>query len=319
MSIPYRRDSLRRLTVTLDIASAEVQSNTTSDYVILTHKVRSLLQKKAVRARKASNCGPFSLVFCGDSGIGKTSLIHAFTESEDFVKMDSPHSHVIPDSTNTIQEIMASTIPHMSLAYGEKQENITFVDTPGFGSFMDAMTVIQPCIEYLIQKFRETDTIFTKKTSSARLNQLFKQAGLGHVDVCLYCILHRVKSVDLEFMRVLAGHVSLVPLIVKSDTMTLEEVFALKLNILEQLSCANIPIYGFGLGEGELMSLARSKVGGGVPFAVSTKGVDGKIAFGGECMNEIVLLRKQLFCNHVADFRALGAERFVSWRTRYQS
>ena len=63
--------------------------------------------------------------------------------------------------------------------------------------------------------------------------------GLQHdglVHVCLYFIAaHRLKGVDLEFMRRLEPHVNLVPIIAKADTMTLAERDAFRRLVLSEL------------------------------------------------------------------------------------
>ena len=64
------------------------------------------------------------------------------------------------------------------------------MDTPGFGSFLDAMMIIKPIIEYHITQFQLTDRVFVKTNVPNLVKYL--NAGTGchtHVDVCVYCIL----------------------------------------------------------------------------------------------------------------------------------
>ncbi|ORY44672.1 hypothetical protein BCR33DRAFT_850206 [Rhizoclosmatium globosum] len=277
-------------------------------------KIKSLLGVAEARAQTPSNCGSLKIMVAGDAGIGKTSLIHAFTLSDAFVQ----HGPITSlDNTMSvspkISELKASTIPPSQLRFGEDPNNITFVDTPGLGSFMDAMMVIKPVVEYVEAQFRPTNTLFSPHIPTQKLVNLLK-SGTGshsHVDVCIYCILHRLKPVDLEYMRLLSGNVTVIPVIIKADTMSAQEVFELKRVVIENIAKANIPIYGFGLGEQDLIDAARLKIAGAVPFAVCSKEREY-----GKCLDETELLKRGLFSNNVWDIRTLTAERFSAWRLR---
>jgi hypothetical protein len=111
----------------------------------------------------------------------------------------------------TIMEYRASTIPKTHLIHGEDPCNLTFVDTPGFGSFLDASLVMAPVSEYCLAQFVKTDKVifllkvffvrdylfffglkvFRKGIEVPQLSK-FLNGGSGchtHVDVVIYCIL----------------------------------------------------------------------------------------------------------------------------------
>jgi septin family protein len=134
------------------------------------------------------------------------------------------------DGSPSICEVRVSTIPTHELHAGEDQLNLTFIDTPGFGSIVDTLQVIRPVVDYHQQQFARTDRVFTKDVSSSQLLR-FLRAPTGphtHVDVCIYGILHRLTPVDIEFIKRLAPFVNIVPVILKCDTLKPEEVFRLK-------------------------------------------------------------------------------------------
>ncbi|KAI8833894.1 Septin-domain-containing protein [Chytridium lagenaria] len=131
----------------------------------------------------------------------------------------------------------------------------------------------------------------------------------GHVDVCIYGILHRLKPVDIEFMRRLGPVVNLVPVIVKCDTLKPNEISALKVSVLEEIARARIPIYGFGLQMSELLDISRQGIPGAVPFAISNHA---QMTAGAE--NEFSQLKDAILYHHSDDLRQLTAERFVRWR-----
>ncbi|KAI8831077.1 Septin-domain-containing protein [Chytriomyces cf. hyalinus JEL632] len=302
-SIPLRHSSLFYETARLTSDSAtrrtvrDIETRNTPSEAVLIDLIRRqnmILRTKESRAFTPASCGQLKIMLAGDTGIGKTSLIESFMRSP-FSSLHSSSSKKQTSEFPVICEIPSSTLPHDSTVMDPsgKCNNITFVDTPGLGAFMDASSVIQPCLEYITSQFEKTNAFLNPNIEdhglSKFLNNLGAGGGLGHVDVCLYCVLHRVKPVDIEFMRLLAAHVTLVPIVLKSDTMSLESVFSLKKTFLHHLSRSNIPIYGFGLGEQELTRLAEFHVG--------------------------ELLWRSLLCNHLADLRRLGVERFLAWRT----
>lgn len=133
-----------------------------------------------------------------------------------------------------------------------------------------------------------------------------------HIDVCVYGILHRLKQVDVEFMKALTPFVNVVPVILKSDTMAPDEVFELKVTILEELGKNGISIYGFGLDYHELLDLARGGISGSAPFAITNK--EKELAHKEDVMNEFEDLRSNILSHHLDDLRVMTAERFAEWR-----
>ncbi|KAI8799775.1 Septin-domain-containing protein [Cladochytrium replicatum] len=272
-------------------------------------------KSRQARRRTAANLGSLRISICGDSGIGKTSLLlelMRFTEIASMPKMEDP------DETVSIDELKCSTISPAELQNGEDPWNLVFIDTPGHGSQLDAMAAIRPILKYHEDQFKRTTGIFTQGLSQPNIVR-FVSSGSGghtHVDACLYCILHRLTPVDIEFMKRLSAFVNVVPVIVKSDSITRDQVFALKVNILLALINNDIPIYGFGLTAEELLALARAKVPGSAPFATysseftSTFGRERNVA----PLNDIADLFDVLIYSHTDDLRQLAGEKFVQWR-----
>ncbi|KAJ3090863.1 hypothetical protein HK102_002410 [Quaeritorhiza haematococci] len=281
-------------------------------------KLAAITARRAGRARIPANIGSLKIAVIGDSGIGKTAFIQNFFSISEVVDADSVNP--ADGSTKGIRELRASTIPLADVHTGEERFNLNFVDTPGFGQHLDAMVTIKPVTEYAINQFLRTDRVFVKNVVIPNLVK-FLNSGTGahtHVDIAIYAILHRLKPVDLEYMRSLAPYVNIVPVIVKSDTLRPSELFALKCSVLEELSKAGIHIYGFGLTTDELLELAKARVPGAPPFAVSSTKAAPKSAVkeGAEIINEFETLKNNLLYNHINDLRQLTAEKFVNWRSK---
>ncbi|KAI9087991.1 Septin-domain-containing protein [Phlyctochytrium arcticum] len=284
-------------------------------------RMDAINKARVARARPASELGTLKIAIAGDSGIGKTSLVRNFLATPEVVAAE-PIPRVADDKTAYAVRASTSAIP----SSGTDALNLTFIDTPGFGTHMDAMATIKPVVEYHLQQFQVTDQVFVRNVPHEVLHRFLAtpSGGHTHVDILIFGILHRLKPVDIEYMRRLAPYVTIVPVILKCDTLTYSEVFRLKAAILEELKRAKVEIYGFGLNIDDMIALAKTGTEGCVPFAVSnslTVDVGPAPSYGGiisplgDRLNEFDLLKTRLFSTHTEVFRAITAQRFVSWRT----
>ncbi|KAJ3176397.1 hypothetical protein HDU87_005266 [Geranomyces variabilis] len=284
-------------------------------------KLAELAVRNSAGPKVPSNIGSLRILVAGDSGIGKSALIRSFVRASEVVESTQPKV-VETFSALPILQTAASTIPAHHLRLGEDKLNLSLLEPPGFGSHTDAMRVIRPTVDFHTRQFQDTDRVFHRDASIPAATLLrFLSSGTGahtHVDVCLYAILHRIKAVDLEYMRLLSPGCVLVPVIVKSDTMTAREAFTLKATVLEELWRAGIDIYGFGLSPAELMQLARQGTPGAVPFAVSDAAAldRDRPALLEDVLDEFEALKDHVFYR-ANELRQQTAEKFVLWRSAH--
>ncbi|KAJ3141265.1 hypothetical protein HDU90_007292 [Geranomyces variabilis] len=284
-------------------------------------KLAELAARSSAGPKVPSNIGSLRILVAGDSGIGKSALIRSFLRASEVVESTQPKV-VDTFSALPILQTAASTIPAHHLRLGEDKLNLSLLEPPGFGSHTDAMRVIRPTVDFHTRQFQDTDRVFHRDASIPAATLLrFLSSGTGahtHVDVCLYAILHRIKAVDLEYMRLLSPGCVLVPVIVKSDTMTAREAFTLKATVLEELWRAGIDIYGFGLSSAELMQLARQGTPGAVPFAVSDAAAldRDRPALLEDVLDEFEALKDHVFYR-ANELRQQTAEKFVLWRSAH--
>lgn len=120
-------------------------------------------------------------------------------------------------------------------------------------------------IEYITSKFsNHFDSNSVAPSGEGRFG--LQTDGLVHV--CLYFIAaHRLKGVDVEFMRRLEKYVNLVPVIAKADTMTVAERDAFRRLIVSELRANGVRIFQL---EDPSAHDAASKLGNTAPppFAV---------------------------------------------------
>lgn len=219
--------------------------------------------------------GTIRAIIAGDSGIGRTSFIYSFLSCPKIVERTRPNKIEINSKSAGVAkltEVRASTVPHRHQHEVVERFNLSFIEPVGLGVSSDAMRVITSVSDFHIWQFQTTDKVFVRDRSIPKSTLVrFLNAGTGahsHIDVCIYGILHRLKTTDIQFIKHISPYTVLVPVILKSDTLTPSEVFGLKLSILDEFKNANVPCYGFGFTHDELVHFAKNGVSGAAPFAV---------------------------------------------------
>ncbi|RPB16326.1 hypothetical protein P167DRAFT_551489 [Morchella conica CCBAS932] len=255
---------------------------------------------------RGKNIGRLKVLIAGDSGIGKTSLIKSIVQaSEDIVHVDpistggsqsmsrsnsssyfSANNRSGNDSTKTISEIYASTRPYphwwselddskvlrrrKSKHVTEEQileRNLCFVDTPGYGSGTSFLECIEPVVGYVEAQMERTRSIVN--SGDGELLSILSGNGTSQVDIVFYVILHRLKPVDIEFIRRLSPFTNVLPVIAKADTLTGQQINHLKLSILNELVEAGVRPFLFGKTYGDVAhGLLNSTPC--APFAISS-------------------------------------------------
>ncbi|EKD20858.1 uncharacterized protein L3040_000962 [Drepanopeziza brunnea f. sp. 'multigermtubi'] len=231
---------------------------------------------------RGKNMGRLKVLIAGDSGVGKTSLIKAIVQvCEDIVHVDplSATPISIPETkhrgsrtksrsgsadmqaTSQITEIYASTRAYpawwsdleesrilrrrKSMGDSVLERNLCFVDTPGYGSQNSCLECITPVIDYIECQFKKVTTL--DGMSEPEMVNLLSGNGGSQVDVVLYVIYNRLKSVDLEYLQRLSALTNVVPVVAQADTLSAEQISLLKEHIMSELQVANIKPFLFGV------------------------------------------------------------------------
>ena len=133
-----------------------------------------------------------------------------------------------------------------SITVGKHELQVTLVDTPGYGESLDAQEsfdVVEQYIDGLFERQLRAESSWSPRDAE----RLRLQDPLVHV--CLYFIApHRLKHMDIAFMRALHKKVNIVPIIAKSDTMTTKEKEEFKQQLRETLQREGIEAYAFDQG-----------------------------------------------------------------------
>ncbi|CAN0283462.1 unnamed protein product [Ectocarpus fasciculatus] len=106
------------------------------------------------------------------------------------------------------------------------------VDTPGYGDHVNVRKSFQPVVDFISSGSRRYLAEIKRGNDTPSED--------GRTDVCIYFIAaHRCKPIDIEYMRQLSKVVAVIPVVGKSDSMTVDEMIEFKEDIAYFAAQAN--------------------------------------------------------------------------------
>uniref|UniRef100_A0A1A8RSK3 Neuronal-specific septin-3 n=1 Tax=Nothobranchius rachovii TaxID=451742 RepID=A0A1A8RSK3_9TELE len=175
----------------------------------------------------------FNIMVVGPSGLGKSTLVNTLFKSQVSRKSAGwARDEKIPKT------VEIKSVSHVIEEGGVKMK-LTIVDTPGFGDQINNDNCWEPISKYIneqFEKFLKEEVNITRK----------KRIPDTRVHCCLYFIPptgHCLRQLDVEFMRRLSHSVNIIPVIAKSDTMTIEERQEFKQRVRKELENNGIEFY----------------------------------------------------------------------------
>jgi septin family protein len=116
-----------------------------------------------------------------------------------------------------------------AITVGKHELQVQLLDTPGYGDSLHAEESFDVICEYVEGLYAKQEEMEGGRAARDP-EKLRHEDGLVHC--CLYFIApHRLKAIDVEFLRRLSPLVNIVPIIAKSDTMTTKEKEEFKLQV----------------------------------------------------------------------------------------
>lgn len=201
----------------------------------------------------------FNVMLVGQSGLGKTSLVNTLFASH-VVDSQGRKSHEeplarTPEITTTSQTIVENDV----------RLKLTIVDTPGYGDQVNN----EKCWEPLVKYIKDQHSMYLRK-------ELTAQRELHFEDTRIHCVLffiqpsgHGLKPLDVIVLRKLSEIANVVPVIAKSDSLTLLERDNFKHRLQQEFAQHRLQLYPFDneeytSAERQLTEQVRSLL----PFAV---------------------------------------------------
>ncbi|KAI8982973.1 Septin-domain-containing protein [Pilobolus umbonatus] len=201
----------------------------------------------------------FNVMVVGQSGLGKSTLMNTIfashlIESKARLAADEP-----PRQTTEIQ-----TASHLIEENGVRLR-LNIVDTPGYGDQVNNENCWDPIIKYI----KDQHSAYLRKELTATRERYIQDT---RVHCCLFFIGptgHALKAIDIVVLKKLSEVVNVVPVIAKSDSLTIEERLAFKQRIKAELIYHNIKLYPYESDEDDNQEQALNEsIRELLPFAI---------------------------------------------------
>jgi len=201
----------------------------------------------------------FNAMVVGQTGLGKSSLINTIFASH---LIDSKGRLEADEPTRQTTEIQA--VSHLVVENNVKLR-LNIVDTPGYGDLINNDGCWEPIIKYI----KDQHSAYLRKELTAMRDKYIQDT---RIHCCLYFIAptgHGLRPIDIIVMKKLSEVVNIVPVIAKSDSLTLEEREAFKVRIRDELHYHNIRLYPFDNEDQDSEELQLNEaIRNMIPFAV---------------------------------------------------
>ncbi|XP_029293285.1 uncharacterized protein septin12 isoform X1 [Cottoperca gobio] len=184
--------------------------------------------------RKTMKAGlEFNIMVVGQSGLGKSTLVNTLFKSKVSRKSCTPN----------YEEKISKTVKLHSVSHVIEEKGVrmklTVIDTPGFGDQINNENCWEPIVKHVNEQYEKY------LREELHINRK-RRIPDSRVHCCIYFLPatgHRLRPIDVEFMKRLGKIVSIVPVIAKADTLTIEERQEFKERIRQDLAANGIRVY----------------------------------------------------------------------------
>ncbi|KAJ7264907.1 Septin-type guanine nucleotide-binding (G) domain-containing protein [Mycena haematopus] len=201
----------------------------------------------------------FNVIVVGQTGLGKSTLINTIFASH---LIDSKGRFAADEPVRQTTEIQA--VSHVIVENGVKLR-LNIVDTPGYGDQVNNENCWDPIVKYI----KDQHSAYLRKELTAMRDRYIQDT---RIHCCLYFLNptgHSLRPIDVIVMKKLSDVVNVVPVIAKSDSLTVEEKEAFKEKIREELVYHNIRLYPFDTDEDDEEEITINEaIRAKVPFAI---------------------------------------------------
>ncbi|KAI8838694.1 Septin-type guanine nucleotide-binding (G) domain-containing protein [Chytriomyces cf. hyalinus JEL632] len=282
--------------------AAHVEKKTLTGYVGF-DSITSQIEKKFLKRGFA-----FNLMAVGRSGLGKSTLVNTIFASH---LVDSKGLLKISENGQPIQTTEIQSISHIIEENGVRLK-LTITDTPGYGDQVNNDSCWEPVIKHIKDQYssflrKELTPTRDRRITDTRVHAvLFFIAPTGHA----------LTPLDIAVMRRISEVANVIPVIAKSDSLTLEERASFKKRIKDEIEFHGIRTFPYAdvfvdteddgplsdeeKAERQLVNAVRDVI----PFAVvgSEKNVvvDGKAVRGRRTRWGVINVENEDHCEFVA-------------------
>ncbi|KAJ3230325.1 cell division control protein [Chytriomyces hyalinus] len=194
--------------------------------------ITSQIEKKLLKRGFA-----FNLMAVGRSGLGKSTLVNTIFASH---LVDSKGLLKISENGQPIQTTEIQSISHIIEENGVRLK-LTITDTPGYGDQVNNDNCWEPVVKYIKDQYssylrKELTPTRDRRITDSRVHAvLFFIAPTGHA----------LTPLDIAVMRRISEVANVIPVIAKSDSLTLEERAAFKKRIKDEIEFHGIRTFPY--------------------------------------------------------------------------
>jgi len=214
----------------------------------------------------------FNIICVGQTGLGKSTLINTIFAAH---LIDSKGRLTVNEPVRQTTEIQA--VSHVIEEKGVRLR-LNIVDTPGYGDQINNDRCWDPIVKYI----KDQHSAYLRKELTAQRDRYIQDT---RIHCCLFFIQpsgHALKPIDIVVLKKLSDVVNVVPVIAKSDSLTLAERQAFKQRIKAEFAFHNLKMYPYDNDEFDEEERAlNTQIKNRIPFAVvgseKTMTIDGKV------------------------------------------
>lgn len=177
----------------------------------------------------------FNIMVVGRSGLGKTTLVNSLFSSRLAATLGRRSPEEPVEKTTEIK------VHSHLLVENNVRLTVNVIDTPGFGDQINN----EKCWEPLVKYVKEQHSQYLRKELTAQRDRYIP-------DTRVHCILYfipphgnKLKALDSQALKKLSEIANVVPVIAKSDSLTLNERASLKRTLQNEFIKLNLNIYPY--------------------------------------------------------------------------
>lgn len=176
--------------------------------------------------------GTFTIMVCGESGLGKTTFINTLFQTT-LKHIDPQQRRHLP-----LKKTVDIDLTRAILEEKNFKMRVNVIDTPGFGDNVNNNKAWQTLVDFIDDQH---DSFMRQEQQPYRDTKFDLR-----VHVVLYFIKptgHGLKPLDIETMKKISSRANLIPVIAKSDTLTMQELQIFKSRIRQVIEAQEIHIF----------------------------------------------------------------------------
>ncbi|SMN18107.1 similar to Saccharomyces cerevisiae YHR107C CDC12 Component of the septin ring of the mother-bud neck that is required for cytokinesis [Maudiozyma saulgeensis] len=176
--------------------------------------------------------GTFTIMVCGESGLGKTTFINTLFQTT-LKHADPQQRRHLPLKKTVDIDLTRAVLEEKNF-----KMRVNVIDTPGFGDNVNNNKAWQTLVDFIDDQHDS----YMRQEQQPHRDVKFDL----RVHVVLYFIKptgHGLKPLDIETMKKISSRANLIPVIAKSDTLTLQELQVFKSRIRQVIEAQEIHIF----------------------------------------------------------------------------